>query len=76
MESKFTLKATDKEAQQFFNNYHVKLMEFKGDKEEFPEMDYKSNVAHPWRVVLRHRDEIGKINGVRTYGSIIKLLNV
>lgn len=49
-------------------------MEFNGDKELYPEMDYNSNVVHNWRVILRHRDEIGEIKGTRAYASIMKLL--
>ena len=76
MESRFTLKATDKQAQTLFNSTlaTVKLMEFKGDKEQFPEMDYNSKEVHNWRVILRHRDNIGEIKGTRTYASIMKLL--
>lgn len=74
MESKFTLKATDKEAQTFFDNYHVKLMEFKGDKTAYPEMDFNSNTVHPWAVILRHPDEVGRINGTRAYASVVKRL--
>lgn len=39
MESTFKLLATDIQAQILFNNYCVKLMEFKGDKESYPEMN-------------------------------------
>ena len=39
MESTFKLLATDRQAQILFNNYCVKLMEFKGDKESYPEMN-------------------------------------
>lgn len=39
MESTFKLLATDRQAQILFNNYCVKLMEFKGDKESYPEME-------------------------------------
>ena len=76
MESTFTLKATDKQAQTLFDSTlaTVKLMEFKGDKELYPEMDYNSDVTHKWRVILRHRDEIGEIKGTRAYASIMKLL--
>lgn len=38
MESTLKLLATDRQAQILFNNYCVKLMEFKGDKESCPEM--------------------------------------
>lgn len=76
MESTFTLKATDKQAQTLFDSTlaTVKLMEFKGDKKESPEMNYNSNVVHNWRVILRHRDDIGEIKGTRAYASIMKLL--
>lgn len=76
MESRFTLKATDKQAQTLFNSTlaTVKLMEFKGDKEQFPEMDYNSKEVHKWCVLLRHSDNIGEIKGTRTYASIMKLL--
>lgn len=43
MESIIKLLATDKQAQTLFDNYCVKLMEFKGDKEIYPEMDMNSN---------------------------------
>lgn len=36
MESTIKLLATDKQAQTLFDNYCVKLMEFKGDKDSFP----------------------------------------
>lgn len=49
-------------------------MEFKGEKEEHPAMDYNSDVTHKWRVILRHRDDIGEIKGTHTYASIMKLL--
>jgi len=75
MESKFTLIATDSQAQHFFDNYHVKLMEFKGNVENYPEMDMNSPVIHPWRVLLRHRDEIGKLYGIYSYNRIVKILS-
>lgn len=76
MESTFTLKATDKQAQALFDSTlaTVKLMEFKGDVATSPKMDYNSSVVHPWRVTLRHRDEIGEIKGARTYTALMKLL--
>lgn len=76
MESTFTLKATDRQAQALFDSTlaTVKLMEFKGDKKKYPDMDYNSTVEHKWRVILRHRDEIGEIKGTRAYASIMKLL--
>lgn len=52
MESTFTLLATDRQAQILFNNYCVKLMEFKGDKESYPE----NEIIYPWRVTLRHKE--------------------
>lgn len=52
MESTFTLLATDRQAQILFNNYCVKLMEFKGDKESYPE----NEIIYPWRVILRHKE--------------------
>lgn len=39
MESTFKLSAADIQAQILFNDYCVKLMEFKGDKESYPEMN-------------------------------------
>lgn len=76
MESTFTLKATDRQAQALFDCTlaSVRLMEFKGEKEEHPAMDYNSDVTHKWRVILRHRDDIGEIKGTHTYASIMKLL--
>ena len=76
MESTFTLKATDMQAQALFDSTlaTVKLMEFKGDKKKYPDMDYNSTVEHKWHVILRHRDEIGEIKGTRAYASIMKLL--
>lgn len=78
MESRFTLRATDRQAQTLFDSTiaTVKLMEFKGDKEQYPEMDFNCSVVHSWRVILRHRDDIGEIKGTRTYDSIMKLLAV
>lgn len=75
MESKITLKATDRQAQHFFDNYHVKMMEFSGDKELYPEMDMNSKVVHPWRVVLRHSDEVGRLTGTFTYNELLGRLS-
>lgn len=44
MESTFKLLATDRQAQILFNNYCVKLMEFKGDKESYPEMNINNEI--------------------------------
>lgn len=76
MESEFTLRATDKEANALFLSTAatVKLMEFKGDKEKYPKMDYNSSVIHKWRVILRHNEAIGEIKGTRTYTSVMRLL--
>ena len=59
MESTFKLLAADRQAQILFNNYCVKLMEFKGDKE--------SEIIYPWRVILRHKEELGKLRGVYSF---------
>lgn len=76
MESNFYLTATDKQAQALFNSTlaTVKLMEFVGDKEKYPEMDMTSNVVHPWKVLLRHREDIGEICGTKTFKEIMRLL--
>lgn len=77
MESKFYLKATDREAQNLFDSTlaTVKLIEFMGDKTKYPEeLDYNSPIVHKWRVVLRHRDEIGEISGTKSYKRIMELL--
>lgn len=76
MESRFFLKATDRQAQALFDSTlaTVKLIEFLGDKELYPDLDMSSGIVHKWRVILRHRDEIGKIKGTRTYNSITALL--
>ena len=75
MESKLTLKANDRQAQHFFDTYNVRLMEFSGDEELYPEMDMNSKVVHPWRVVLRHPDEVGRLTGTFTYNGLLKRLS-
>ena len=72
MESTIRLKATDRQADYLNENYAIKLIEFKGDKEQYPNMDYNSPVVHPWRVVVRHPDEIGQLKGTYTYERLIK----
>lgn len=71
MESTFTLLATDRQAQILFNNYCVKLMEFKGDKESYPE----NEIIYPWRVTLRHKDELGKLRGVYSFEKLVSILS-
>ena len=75
MERKRTLKGTDRQAQHFFDTYNVRLMEFSGDEELYPEMDMNSKVVHPWRVVLRHPDEVGRLTGTFTYNGLLKRLS-
>lgn len=76
MESDFTLKATDKEAQTLFDSQiaTVKLMTFMGDKELYPEMDFNSNVVHKWKVKLRHREDIGELKGTYSYARLMNIL--
>lgn len=74
MESTFKLLATDIQAQTLFNNYCVKLMEFKGDKEIYPEMDMNSNDVHQWRVILRHKEELGKLRGVYSFEKLVSII--
>lgn len=76
MESDFTLKATDKEAQTLFESQiaTVKLMTFMGDKELYPEMDFNSNVVHKWKVKLRHREDIGELTGTYSYARLMSIL--
>ena len=31
-----------------------------------------SKVVHPWRVVLRHPDEVGRLTGTFTYNGLLK----
>jgi hypothetical protein len=77
MESTFYLKATDRQAQTLFDSTlaTVKLMEFMGDKEQYPEMDMNSDVIHKWKVTLRHRDEIGEIKGSKTFQRVMQLIS-
>lgn len=76
MESDFVLKATDKEAQTLFDIQlaTVKLMEFMGDKELYPEMDFNSNIIHKWKVKLRHREDIGELKGTYSYARLMSIL--
>lgn len=76
MESQFTLKATDKEAQALYDCTlaTVKFMEFKGDRSQFPDMDLSCPEVHKWKVTLRHPDEIGEIKGTLAYNNLMKLL--
>ena len=74
MESTIKLLATDKQAQTLFDNYCVKLMEFKGDKESCPEMDMNSNAVHQWRVILRHKEELGKLRGVYSFEKLVSII--
>lgn len=77
MESKFYLKATDKQAHTLYNSTlaTVKFIEFLGDKETYPEMNMSSNVIHKWGITLRHRDEIGEIKGTKTYQQVMNLIS-
>lgn len=74
MESTFYLKATDKQAKMLFDSTlaTVKLITFMGDKEQYPEMGMNSDVIHKWKIILRHRDEIGEIKGTHTFKDIMK----
>ena len=74
MESTFKLLATDIQAQILFNNYCVKLMEFKGDKESYPEMNINNEIIHPWRVILRHKEELGKLRGVYPFEKLVSII--
>ena len=76
MESRFYLTATDKQAQTLFDSTlaTVKLMEFIGDKTKYPKMDMTSKVVHPWKVLLRHGEDIGRISGTKTFRQIMSLL--
>jgi hypothetical protein len=74
MESIIKLLATDKQSQILFDNYCVKLMEFKGDKEIYPEMDMNSNDVHQWRVTLRHKEELGKLRGVYSFEKLVSII--
>lgn len=76
MESRFILKATDKQAQALFDSTlaTVKFMTFKGDKEQYPEMDMCSSVVHKWEVVLRHKDEIELRGKVYSYDGLMRRL--
>ncbi len=76
MESDFILKATDKEAQTLYNSQlaTVKLMEFKGDKLLYPEMNLSSSVIHKWKVKLRHREDIGELKGTYSYARLMSIL--
>lgn len=76
MESDFIVKATDKEAKTLFDSQlsTVKLMEFMGDKELYPEMDLNSSVIHKWKVKLRHREDIGELKGTYSYARLMSIL--
>lgn len=76
MESDFILKATDREAKSLFDSQlaTVKLMTFLGDKEQYPEMDFNNNVVHKWQVKLRHREDIGEIEGCLSYATLMNKL--
>ena len=74
MESNIKLLATDDQAQTLFDNYCVKLMEFKGDKESYPEMDMNSNAVYQWRVILRHKEELGKLRGVYSFEKLVSII--
>lgn len=49
-------------------------MEFKGDKESCPEMDMNSNAVHQWRVILRHKEELGKLRGVYSFEKLVSII--
>lgn len=70
MESTFKLLATDRQAQILFNNYCVKLMEFKGDKES----NINNEIIYPWRVTLRHKEELGKLRGVYSFEKLVSII--
>jgi len=74
MESTLKLLATDRQAQILFNNYCVKLMEFKGDKESYPEMNINNEIIYPWRVTLRHKEELGKLRGVYSFEKLVSII--
>ncbi len=76
MESDFIVKATDKEAKTLFDSQlaTVKLMEFMGDKELYPEMDLNSSVIHKWKVKLRHREDIGELKSTYSYARLMSIL--
>lgn len=70
------LKATDKEAKTLFDSQlaTVKLMEFMGDKELYPEIDLNNSVIHKWKVKLRHREDIGELKGTYSYARLMNIL--
>ena len=74
MESNIKLLATDDQAQTLFDNYCVKLMEFKGDKESYPEMNINNEIIYPWRVTLRHKEELGKLRGVYSFEKLVSII--
>lgn len=76
MESRFYLKATDRQAQALFDDAiaTVKLIEFMGDKELYPEMNMNSPVVHKWKVLLRHKEEVGELKGTFSYNGLMKRL--
>ena len=77
MESDFILKATDKEAKALYDSQiaTVKLIEFMGDKNLYPEMGLNSNVVHKWKVKLRHREDIDELKGIYSYEKLMNILN-
>ena len=76
MESNFFLKATDRQAQTLLNTSvaTVKIIEFKGNKKQYPEMDINNSISHKWKIILRHKDEIGEIKGTFTFQGLMKKL--
>lgn len=45
-------------------------MEFKGDKESYPE----NEIIYPWRVTLRHKEELGKLRGVYSFEKLVSII--
>lgn len=58
MESTFKLLATDS----------------KGDKESYPEMNINNEIIYPWRVTLRHKEELGKLRGVYSFEKLVSII--
>jgi len=50
------------------------MMRVKGDKESYPEMNINNEIVHPWRVTLRHKEELGKLRGVYSFEKLVSII--
>lgn len=39
-----------------------------------PEMNINNEIVHPWRVTLRHKEELGKLRGVYSFEKLVSII--